>query len=191
MGVGNKGLKSRIRTFHIRNKWLTISFIVMNILVSISLTIWSEFILYMFGDLSLPMLELYLFLSTGLLLYWNDLNKEFKEIINSEWMELFKRNGYMDPYDNTIRLSITLTIVSVLFGIYSRFINIDSSLSNLLGFILLCESSLYFLIIKYKAYRFQIKIAEKNRELSRKEITDENTESTYKGLKNKNREWYQ
>lgn len=191
MGVGNKGLKSRIRTFYIRNKWLTISFIVMNILVSISLTIWSEFILYMFGDLSLPMLELYLFLSTGLLLYWNDLNKEFKEIINSEWMELFKRNGYMDPYDNTIRLSITLTIVSVLFGIYSRFINIDSSLSNLLGFILLCESSLYFLIIKYKAYRFQIKIAEKNRELSRKEITDENTESTYKGLKNKNREWYQ
>lgn len=163
----------------------------MNVIFGIVLTIWSRFILYMFGDLSLPMLELYLFLSSGLLLYWNDVNKDFKEIINSEWMELFKRNGYMDPYENTIRLNITLTILSVLFGIYSRFINIDSSLSNLLGFILLCESSLYFVIIKYKSYRFQLKIAEKDREVARKEITDGNTESTYKDLKNKNREWYQ
>lgn len=170
-------MKDKLRTFYIRNKLLTISFIGLNVILGILLTIRTRFMLYMFGDMSIEYETFFIVMSAFLLIYWWILDYELTEVSKSEVLSSLKEAGYLDIYFNTLNVTSMLTVIGLVLGIFNGFSPFDIPILNVIEALLVFESLIYYCWLKYHITRFRRKVEAKEYDVACKELVKENNGS--------------
>ena len=169
-------MRSKLRTFYMRNKGLTKSFLGINIVILLTFSIWGRFILHMFSDMGIEYSGLLVGGCVTILFELIVVYKDVKELSKEKEMELLSKNGYLDSYYHTIYLSLTLVFFSLLLLSFTTLLSLDNALLNFVESLLMIEAFLYYVYVKEKVRQGEVLVAENK-------VIKYTGEETYKEMK--------